>query len=32
MIYNKKFLIKYCAENSVILDKNYEKVILDTFK
>ena len=30
MIYNKEFLIKYCAENSVILDKEYDKVNRDT--
>ena len=30
MIYNKELLIKYCAENSVILDKEYDKVNRDT--
>ena len=30
MIYNKELLIKYCAENSLILDKEYDKVNRDT--
>jgi hypothetical protein len=30
MIYNKELLIKYCEENSVILDKEYDKVNRDT--